>query len=416
MKTCALRLYGKNDLRLETFDLPEMRDDEILAKVISDSACMSSYKAVIQGPEHKRVPDNVAENPVIIGHEFCGEIVSVGKKWQAEFAPGDRFSIQPAMNYKGSLAAPGYSYNFIGGDAQYVIIPNEVMECRCLLKFNGSAFFYGSLAEPLSCVIGAFHANYHMKPGSYVHNMGIVPDGKTAILGGVGPMGLCALEYALHGPRRPGLIVVTDIDDAKLARAEKLFSPGKASEIGIKLVFVNTANENSTEKLLELSGGGFDDVFCMAAVPSAVEQADAILARDGCLNFFAGPSKADFSASFNFYRVHYNGTHLCATSGGNNDDLREALDLMSEGSIDPAAMISHVGGLDSAKDTVLNLPSIPGGKKLIYTHCRYPLTSLDGLMSKKDGWEAELGRIVSDNGGIWCAEAERFFLSHAESL
>ncbi len=52
-KTKAVRLYGKNDLRLEEFDLPPIRDDEILARVISDSICMSSYKATKQGAEHK---------------------------------------------------------------------------------------------------------------------------------------------------------------------------------------------------------------------------------------------------------------------------------------------------------------------------------------------------------------------------
>ena len=75
LKTKAVRIYGANDLRLEEFDLPEMQDDEILAKVISDSICMSSYKACVQGAAHKRVPADVAEHPVIIGHEFCGEIL-----------------------------------------------------------------------------------------------------------------------------------------------------------------------------------------------------------------------------------------------------------------------------------------------------------------------------------------------------
>lgn len=42
MKTTALRLYGKRDLRLETFDLPEMQEDEILAAVVTDSLCLSS--------------------------------------------------------------------------------------------------------------------------------------------------------------------------------------------------------------------------------------------------------------------------------------------------------------------------------------------------------------------------------------
>ena len=43
MKTRAVRLYGEMDLRLEEFDLPEMKEDEILAKVISDSLCASTY-------------------------------------------------------------------------------------------------------------------------------------------------------------------------------------------------------------------------------------------------------------------------------------------------------------------------------------------------------------------------------------
>src|SRR5665811_2355482 len=85
MKTKAVRLYGKNDLRLEEFELPAIKDNEILAHIISDSLCMSSYKAAVQGANHKRVPANVADNPVIIGHEFCGEIVEVGKQWQHKF-------------------------------------------------------------------------------------------------------------------------------------------------------------------------------------------------------------------------------------------------------------------------------------------------------------------------------------------
>ena len=56
MKTKAVRLYGVNDLRLEEFELPPIADDEILAHIISDSICMSTYKAAIQGAAHERVP------------------------------------------------------------------------------------------------------------------------------------------------------------------------------------------------------------------------------------------------------------------------------------------------------------------------------------------------------------------------
>ena len=81
MRTKAVRLYGADDLRLEEFDLPDIADDEILVRVITDSICMSTYKLLKQGKTHKRCPQDVDTHPIIIGHEFAGDIVKVGKKW-----------------------------------------------------------------------------------------------------------------------------------------------------------------------------------------------------------------------------------------------------------------------------------------------------------------------------------------------
>jgi L-sorbose 1-phosphate reductase len=290
MKTKAVRIYGKKDLRLEEFELPELKDDEILASVVSDSICMSSHKAALQGADHKRVPDDIHINPTIIGHEFAGVILRVGKKWKHKFSEGQKFSIQPAMNQMGTLNAPGYSYRFIGGDATHIIIPPIVMEADCLLPYEGEAFFPASLSEPMSCIIGAFHASYHTPPGTYIHQMGIRQGGNMAILAGVGPMGLGAIDYSLHQTRKPGLLVVTDIDDKRLERAASIFTPQHAENEGVKLVYVNTGKMNDPAGYLrEVSGGkGFDDVFIFAPVKPVVELGDSILGFDGCLNFFAG--------------------------------------------------------------------------------------------------------------------------------
>lgn len=422
MKTRAMRLYGKNDIRTEEFELPEMKDDEILAKVVCDSICMSSHKAALQGADHKRVPDDVAENPVILGHEFCGEIIKVGSKWADQFKAGDRFAIQPALNYKGSLAAPGYSYQNIGGGATYVIIPNEVMECGCLLPYNGDAFFWGSLAEPMSCIVGGFHANYHITPGTYVHDMGVVEGGNMAILAGAGPMGLGAVDYAIHGGRPPRLLVVTDLDDARLERAASLITVEEAERCGTKLVYINTGKlENAVQYIRDMTDGkGFDDVFVYAPVKPVVEMGDALLGRDGCLNFFAGPTNPEFSALFNFYNVHYGATHIVGTSGGNTDDLKESIALMEKGIINPAGMITHIGGLNADADTTLRLPQIPGGKKLIYTHIDLPLTAIAEFGEKAaEGGEnaqlfADLDAICKASNGLWCAEAEKRLLTEVK--
>lgn len=418
MKTRAVRLYDVNTLKLEEFDLPAIKDDEILAKVVSDSVCMSTYKAVIQGSKHKRVPENIAEHPTIMGHEFAGVIVEVGKKWQDQFKPGDKFAIQPALNYKGSPYAPGYSFEFFGGNATYTIIPQEVMELGFLLKYEGEAFYDASLSEPMSCIIGGFHANYHTETGKYVHHMGIVEGGKMALLAGVGPMGLGAIDYALHCDRRPGTLVVTDIDEGRINRAKVLFSEEHGKACGVELIYVNTKDiEDVPAHLNELVGGtGYDDVFVYAPVRKLIEDADKILGKDGCMNFFAGPTDTKFSAEVNFYNIHYTPTHIMGSTGGNDDDMRESLEMSAKGLINPAVMITHVGGIDSAADTILNLPDIPGGKKLIYNGIDMPLTALEDFRKKgeNDSFYKELADIIDKHKGLWSAEAERYLLNHLE--
>ncbi|MBQ6015421.1 MAG: zinc-binding dehydrogenase [Bacteroidales bacterium] len=422
MKTKAVRLHGKDDLRLEEFELPAIKENEILAKVVSDSICMSTYKAAHQADTHKRVPRNIAEKPTIVGHEFAGEIVEVGKKWQGQFKTGDKFSIQPALFYEGGpigvLSAPGYSYQYIGGDATYIVIPNEVMEKGCLLPYSGEAFYPASLSEPLSCVIGAMHACYHTTPGSYEHQMEIKDGGKLALLAGVGPMGLACINYVLHREdRKPSLFVVTDIDQTRLDRAASLYTAEFAKSRGIELKYVNTgAVEDPVATLREISGGdGYDEVVVMAPVPAVVEQADDILAFDGCLNFFSGPSKAPFKAPFNFYNVHYASTHVVGTSGGNTEDMKEALMLMGKG-MDPAGLVTHIGGLNAVIDTTLNLTSIPGGKKLIYTHIDMPLTAIADFGKVGKPVFDELDRICKAHNGLWCVEAEKYLLANADKL
>lgn len=424
MKTKAVRLYGKGDLRLEEFDLPPIGPGEILVRLVCDSLCMSSYKAVIEGPDHKRVPKDIAQNPIIIGHEFGGEILEVGSKWKDSFRVGDKFSVQPAINYEkgpvGLMSAPGYSYPYIGGDAQYAIVHEDILRQHCLMRYEGEGFYRASLAEPLSCVIGTMHAHYHSAQGSYKHEMDIKPGGRMAFLAGVGPMGLAALSYALNRTEvHPALLVVTDIDSVRLQRAEALFSKEFARAKGVELIYLNTAElEDPVKYLRGLSGGiGFDDVIVFAPVPALIEQADDILGHDGCLNFFAGPAHSDFKAKMNFYQVHYGFTHIVGTTGGNSNDMLEALSIMSKG-LDPAFLVTHIGGLNAVVETTLNLPSIPGGKKLIYNAIDMPLTAIADFktLGQQSPLFASLAEICDRHSGLWNVEAERYLLEHGKKL
>ncbi len=416
MQTKAVRLYGANDLRMEEFELPEIKDDEILVEIISDSVCMSTYKAAILGKSHKRVPQDVDQNPIIVGHEFAGNIVKVGEKLKDKFKEGHKFAQQPALNYKGTMWSPGYSYMYFGGAATYNVVPREVMELNCLLDYHGDTYYEASLAEPMSCIIGAFHASYHTSMGSYEHRMGIVAGGKMALLAAAGPMGLGAIDYALHCDRRPGFLVVADIDADRLARAKQIFTPKEAQKCGVELIFVNTKDlEDAPSYLKSLTGGtGYDDVFAFAPVKPVIELGDKILGRDGCLNFFAGPTDTSFAAELNMYNVHYASTHIMGTTGGNTADMLESLNMTEQKLINPAVMVTHIGGLDAVATTVLNLPHIPGGKKLIYTHINMELTAIDDFAQKGETnlHFAKLAAIVASHKGLWCAEAETYLLEN----
>lgn len=420
MKIKAVRLYGKNDLRLEDVELREIKEDEILAEVVTDSICMSTYKAVIQGNEHKRVPDDIAKNPVIVGHEFAGIILKVGKKLRSKYKEGQHFTLQPNINYKGIGYAPGFSFPDFGGAATRIIIPGIVMTEGFFLEYSGDSFFKASLAEPLSCLIAALNASYHVADDNKTHIMGIKEKGNMAILAGCGPMGLGAIDLVLNMDRKPRFLVVTDIDQARIDSAKRIFSKAYAKTRGVELTYINTKDEQDVNNILyKLSDyEGYHDILVMAPVSQVVEQADAIAGKDCCINFFSGPTTKTFSAKLNYYDVHYNGKHVLGTSGGDTDDMRQSLRLIEKGDINPAVMITHIGGLDAVADTTLNLPNIPGGKKLIYTNLELELTAISDFKEKseEDPLFEGLYNIVKNNQMLWSAEAEKYLLARANRI
>ncbi len=410
MKTKAVRLYGANDLRLEEFEIREITSGEILIKVISDSVCMSTYKTAAQGSAHLRVPDNIAENPIIVGHEFCAEIVQVGERWVNDFKIGDKVVIPPVLTYRGGVDTIGYSFGEIGGDSTYSIVFEDIIENGFLIKLNSNSFFSGSLIEPASCVLRGYKSTIHQHNDKIT--TGLKEGGKVAILAGCGPMGLEAIDIALHSDVKPSLVAVTDINNERLEYARQIFSPTAAAKDGIELVFLNTSNKND---LLDItSGKGFDDVFVYAPVSEIVELGDAILGFDGCLNFFAGPLDKKFNAPLNFYNVHYAQHHVAGTSGSTSEDMRDIVSMIGQKRINPAVMITHIGGINAAIDTTLNLPKISGGKKLIYTHIDMPLTPISDFetLGKKDERFKILSELVKNNNGLWCAQAEEYLLNN----
>jgi len=452
MKTRAVRLRGKRKLFLDEIELPELADKEIRAKIITNSLCFSTYKAWQQGETHKRTPDDLKKCPVTVGHELAGIIEEVGKSLKGKYSAGDFFILQPSIYYTGKIPVPGgiygavgYSFPFCGGNAQDIIIPQPVIDSNAILTFKNCAFFEASLAEPLSCIIGAVHEQYHTTTNEHSHIMGIKKGGNLAILGAGGPMGIGMLDYFLNADKKPSFIMATEIDDAKLTKARQIFADSKSpvhplrdktlrtfdvpmdigtASNGVKLIFINPKKENIFAKAKRLTGGKlFDDIFTLSPSEKLIETADKLLGENGTHNFFAGPSDKKLSAKINFYHIHYSHHKHIGRSGGNTWDLKEALKLLEGKKLSPAKMINAIGGLDSVVDAIKNFPYLSSGKKIIYTGIKMPLVELSELknLSKNENTPpvykkiySDLDSIISQNKGLWREEAEKYILSREE--
>jgi threonine dehydrogenase-like Zn-dependent dehydrogenase len=416
MKTKGIRLYGTNDIRLEEFDLPEITEDEVLIRVVSDSVCASTYKAIIQGTAHKRVPNDIAETPIIIGHELCGEIIQVGEKvdnWRV----GQKIVVQPALKLPTGYDV-GYSYPQIGGNTKYAVVPKVVLERGCLLPYEGDAYFKGSLCEALACVIRGYKGLYHTDYSNYVRTDGARVGGKVAILGGAGPMGIGAVELAI-GYAGAKTVVVTDLNQDRLDFAAKMVPVAKAKEKGVDLHYVNTSNmADPVAELLALSEGGFDDVFVMVPVPALFTMAEQLCCEDGCVNFFAGPPVHDLQGSLNLYRVHYDGIHVVGTAGSIPVDMTDVIHLIEDNKINPGALVSHILGMNAVEETLFAMATPNGAKKVCYNELDLPLIAVADLakLGETNDLYKNLAEIVERNGGIWCAEAEEYLLANAPRL
>ena len=317
----------------------------------------------------------------------------------------------PVLSYLGGFQTIGYTFPHIGGVSTYSLVSEHMIENGFLIKLESDAFFKGSLIEPSSCVLRGYKANYHLdKEG--VPTTNIKAGGKVAILAGCGPMGLVAIDCALHGKVKPSLVVVTDLNAERLERAREIFSPEKAAEDGIDLIFSQSSDKDELRAFTD--GKGYDDVFVYAPVSALVELADSLLGFDGCLNFFAGPIDKSFAASFNFYNVHYEQHHVAGTSGSTVEDMKDIIALIEQKRIDPACMVTHIGGIDSAIETTTKLPTLTGGKKLIYTHIDLPLVAISDFkeLGKTDARFAVLDELVRSSNGLWCREAEKYLLEN----
>jgi (R,R)-butanediol dehydrogenase / meso-butanediol dehydrogenase / diacetyl reductase len=259
--------HGRQDLRLEDVPEPVAGAGEVKLKVLYNGICGSDLHEYYDGPITTRTttphPLTGVKNPVIMGHELCGEIVAVGDGVE-DLALGDRVAVEPVetcghclyctsgqYNHCGLLAFHGYNRSS-GGLAQFSVVRRSMAH-----KLPSSMTpMQGALVEPMAIAWRT------------ADRCGLQA-GQTAVIHGAGPIGI-GVYFTLK--RRGVRVIMSD--------------PSPARRAVLKILGVATILDPSDGKVVsavkDLTGGrGADASVDAAGVPKAFQAALHGTAVDG---------------------------------------------------------------------------------------------------------------------------------------
>lgn len=326
----AAVLFEANKLEITDIDKPVADEGELVIRVKSAALCGTDSR-IVTGKKTKGV-----RFPSVIGHEFAGEVVDVGKG-VTQFKVSDRIAVDPVVpcrscvycrsgkeNVCKNRQAIGYEFN--GAFAEYLKVPAIALEAGNVFKIPDSVSFdAAALAEPLACCING------------QKNVGIEL-GDTVVVIGAGPIGLIHIILAkLSGASN---VIVSELSEN---RREAALAIGADHAI-------DSSKQNLKDFVMsETDGVGADVVIMAIGIPSLVNYAFELLRKGGRANLFAGFSKDDMS-SIDVNLIHYNELIITGASALSREGYRTALSLISSGQVDVEKLITHRLSLDEIND------------------------------------------------------------------
>lgn len=261
----ALVLEGKMDVQYKEIDKPIIDHGEVLINVKATGICGSDLPRVLADGAHYY--------PIVLGHEFSGEVVELGKN-VTDLAIGDRVVCAPlvpcheCIDCQQGNHAQCKHYSFIGSRefgswAEFVKVPQK----NVVKLPDDVSYLQGAFYEPTTVGLhGLFLMDFQ--------------GGSDIAIVGAGTIGLLTMQCAKAlGARR---IIAFDIDQEKLEIAK---------EYGAD-VCINTGSENFRELIAEVSDGrGFPMVVETAGVEFTEILSLEIAANKGSVMYIGTPSK-----------------------------------------------------------------------------------------------------------------------------
>ena len=341
----ALRLYGKNDIRLEEVPKPVIGEDEILLKTRAAAICGTDVRMWKNG--QKGVD---AEHPLILGHEFAGTIVEVGKKVPF-YKEGMVVGMQPnigcgicnrCVEGKFHLCDDyrAFGINMDGAMAEYVKIPADaVTRGNLQILPEGLSPAEAACCEPLSCAYNGFTKCF-VKPGEY------------AMVVGAGPIGFChAMLLHMAGAK----VLMNDVQEARLAEVKK------------KLPFVDIYCGPDLPGFVKAwtGGKGLDVAITACPVPAVQAAVLELMDYGGRVNFFGGIPADKEPVPINTNLVHYKELYLTGSTRSSIAQFRKTLDFCAKGLLPVKEMITHRYELKDILQAFENAAAAKGIKHII---------------------------------------------------
>jgi len=302
-------LYGVRDLRIVDSPKPEIGPEEVLVAVRACGVCPTDIRKFSNGGV------GLPKLPLNLGHEWCGDVVAIGRQVRPGLGLGMRVM---AVDYGGYAEYAKLGPNPLPGEGAGVGTIDTVFELPANVSYEEA-----TLAEPLSCAIHAVKDRAQVQPG------------ETLVIMGAGQMGLLKLMVAKYVGAR---VVIVDLLDERLESATR-FGADFALNGGL---------EDPVQRVRELtSGHGADAVIVSPGITSLVEQAMQMVGQKGRVVLFGGFAK-NSKVALDPNTIHYGEVVLTGSEGvgvrPSRQDLilySRALDLIASGKVLVKDLITH---------------------------------------------------------------------------
>jgi L-iditol 2-dehydrogenase len=314
----AALLYGPQQVVLEDIPQPTPGDHEVLLRIATATTCGTDLKVFLQGGHARMITP-----PAVFGHEFSGTIAAVGKNVQ-----GWRDGMRVVANNSAPCQHCYYCLRHLpnlcddllfinGAYAEYIVVPERVVRANLLALPDSLPFAVACLTEPLACVLHCL-------------DLAALRPGATLVVNGDGPSGLMLAAMARW---RGARVILCGRAPQRLALAQQL---GVAAVVDYAAV----ADQVAAVRALTDGQRGADVAIEAVGRPGVWEATVAMVRKGGQAIFYGGCPRGT-RVQFDTQALHYDQLTLQGVFHNTPYHVRLALQVLAEGILPGAALITH---------------------------------------------------------------------------